>query len=410
MHLYSLTLQRPSAITHAVRGNFSGRGNDEIVVAHGRCIELLQIDEQGRILSLCNMDCFAIIRALAASKLPGYDKDCIFLTSDSGKLAMVEYNYNMNQFERIYLETYGRSGCRRMVPGQHLAIDSYGRALVIGSLEKNVVGFQLQLDDANQIVLLPPIRSSSPQRVFVCFTSLDRREDLPPMFASIEVDYVDNSADELQEAVVTSKRVCFYEIDAGSNTMEVRYNDFIDNSSNLLIPVFNQLSGLFGVLICAENKIALKSPVTDEVVLLIPRRNMLALEQSLMITSYVLMGIQDDMSIFFAQNDIGDLYKITVSLRESVESVLGIEYLDTLPVAQSMIIVRDQYLMLCSEFGNHMLLSFSALEISQVISTIELSTVQFDDESIDIPNFLPHNLQYFRVVEEVESLSPVRHC
>jgi len=33
---------------------------------------------------------------------------------------------------QLHLETFGKSGCRRIVPGQYLAIDPKGRAVMIG--------------------------------------------------------------------------------------------------------------------------------------------------------------------------------------------------------------------------------------------------------------------------------------
>lgn len=52
--------------------------------------------------------------------------------SDSGRITILEYNQSKNQFERIHMETFGKSGCRRIVPGQYLAIDPKGRAVMIG--------------------------------------------------------------------------------------------------------------------------------------------------------------------------------------------------------------------------------------------------------------------------------------
>ena len=38
--------------------------------------------------------------------------------SDSGRIIILEYNNDKNRFERVHQETFGRSGCRRIVPGQ----------------------------------------------------------------------------------------------------------------------------------------------------------------------------------------------------------------------------------------------------------------------------------------------------
>lgn len=42
------------------------------------------------------------------------------LGSDSGRVSVLEFNKERNQFERVHLETFGKSGCRRIVPGQVL--------------------------------------------------------------------------------------------------------------------------------------------------------------------------------------------------------------------------------------------------------------------------------------------------
>lgn len=58
--------------------------------------------------------------------------DYIVLGSDSGRIVILEYDPVKNVFEKVHQETYGKSGCRRIVPGQYLAVDPKGRALMIG--------------------------------------------------------------------------------------------------------------------------------------------------------------------------------------------------------------------------------------------------------------------------------------
>ena len=45
MHLYALTLQKPTAINKAIYGSFSGPKAQELIVARGRILELLRPDE-----------------------------------------------------------------------------------------------------------------------------------------------------------------------------------------------------------------------------------------------------------------------------------------------------------------------------------------------------------------------------
>lgn len=60
--------------------------------------------------------------------------DYIVIGSDSGRIVILEYSPSKNMFEKIHQETFGKSGCRRIVPGQFLAVDPKGRAVMIGEL------------------------------------------------------------------------------------------------------------------------------------------------------------------------------------------------------------------------------------------------------------------------------------
>lgn len=51
--------------------------------------------------------------------------------SDSGRIIILEYNATKNILERVHQETFGKSGCRRIVPGQYLAIDPKGNNHVL---------------------------------------------------------------------------------------------------------------------------------------------------------------------------------------------------------------------------------------------------------------------------------------
>ena len=60
--------------------------------------------------------------------------DYVVVGSDSGRIVILEYIPSKNQFDKIHQETFGKSGCRRIVPGQYLAVDPKGRAVMIGRL------------------------------------------------------------------------------------------------------------------------------------------------------------------------------------------------------------------------------------------------------------------------------------
>ena len=79
MHLYSLTLQRSTAIVTACVGNFTGTKQQEIAVSRGKVLELLCPDENGKVQSLASYECFGIVRSIVAFRLtgaPSPPRDC----------------------------------------------------------------------------------------------------------------------------------------------------------------------------------------------------------------------------------------------------------------------------------------------------------------------------------------------
>ena len=133
MFLYNLTLQPAGAVTGAAYGNFSGAKAHEVVVARGKTLELLRPDEQGRVQSVCSVEVFGCVRSLAPLRLTGGEKDQLVVGSDSGRIVVLEFNADKNGFEKLHQETFGKSGCRRIVPGEVRRIAVAARAPIVRS-------------------------------------------------------------------------------------------------------------------------------------------------------------------------------------------------------------------------------------------------------------------------------------
>lgn len=97
-------------------------------------LELLRIDEAGKVITICSTPGFCIIRTLTTFRLAGSNRDYVVIGSDSGKISIVEYDVPSNSWKLVHCETFGRTGCRRIVPGQYLAADPKGRAIMVGKL------------------------------------------------------------------------------------------------------------------------------------------------------------------------------------------------------------------------------------------------------------------------------------
>ena len=75
MFLYSLTIQPPTTISHALLGQFSGTKEQQIITASGSRLTLLQPDpRQGKVNTLLSHDIFGIIRSIASFRLAGSHK------------------------------------------------------------------------------------------------------------------------------------------------------------------------------------------------------------------------------------------------------------------------------------------------------------------------------------------------
>ena len=69
-------------------------------------------------------------------RLLGMQRDFLVVGSDSGRIVILEYDEKSKSFLKVIQETYGKTGCRRIVPGEYLAADPKGRVLLIGATER----------------------------------------------------------------------------------------------------------------------------------------------------------------------------------------------------------------------------------------------------------------------------------
>ena len=142
-------------------GNFSAAKMHEVLVSRGKLIELMRPDDTGRMVSVCAQECFGVIRAMVPFRLTGATKDYICIGSDSGRIVVIEYDDDRNQFVKIHQETFGKSGCRRIVPGQYMAADPKGRAVMISAAEKQKLVYILNRDSAARLTISSPLEGHS---------------------------------------------------------------------------------------------------------------------------------------------------------------------------------------------------------------------------------------------------------
>ncbi|ODM22548.1 Pre-mRNA-splicing factor rse1 [Aspergillus cristatus] len=417
MFMYSLTIQPPTAITQAILGQFAGTKEQQIVTASGSKLTIHRPDPtQGKITPLYTQDVFGIIRTLAAFRLAGSSKDYIIIGSDSGRITIIEYVPSQNRFSRIHLETFGKSGVRRVVPGQYLVADPKGRACMIASVEKNKLVYVLNRNSQAELTISSPLEAHKPQTLVFAMVALDVGYE-NPVFAALEMDYGESDQDPTGQAYEEAeKSLVYYELDLGLNHVVRKWSDPVDRTANMLFQVPGGADGPSGVLVCGEDNITYRHSNQDAFRVPIPRRSGPTEnpERKRTITAGVMHKMRGAF-FFLLQSEDGDLFKVTIDMVEDDNGQLTgevkrlkIKYFDTVPLASHLLILKSGFLYVASEAGNHQFYQFEKLGDDD-------EEIEFTSDSFPADPTLPYEPVYFNLrgaenlnlVDSINSLNPL---
>ncbi|KAJ3376539.1 Splicing factor 3B subunit 3, partial [Entophlyctis sp. JEL0112] len=436
MFLYHASLTPASSIGSCggaliAVGNFSGQKAQEAAVVRGSSVlELLRIDHvSGKAVALLSHDIFGVIRAIAPFRLTGSSKDYLVVASDSGRIVILEYNSTKNAFDKVHQETYGKSGYRRVIPGQYLACDPKGRAVCIGAIEKQKLVYILNRNASNQLTISSPLEAHKAQTLCYHMVGVDVGYE-NPIFAAIEVDFADSDQDSSGEAFEAIEKVrmvvlTFYELDLGLNHVVRKWSDAVDRTANFLISVPGGSDGPSGVIVCSENFISWRHPDHAEVRMMIPTRvdplqpiaatdstglNPGESRTGIIVVTGVVHRLKKGFFILIQTED-GDIFKITLDFDVGADNAIGavtnirLKYFDTIPVSSGMILFKNGLLLVASEFGNHYLYRVDSLgDDDEDQPEYESSLIPPD---ADLVVFRPRGLRNLTVVDELDSLMPL---
>ncbi|KAK4106551.1 hypothetical protein N658DRAFT_414786 [Parathielavia hyrcaniae] len=423
MFLYSLTIQPSTTISHALLGQFSGTKEQQIITASGSRLTLLLPDpRQGKVKTILTHDIFGIIRSIASFRLAGSHKDYIILATDSGRIAIIEYLPKTNKFSRIHLETFGKSGVRRVIPGQYLAADPKGRACLIASVEKNKLVYVLNRNAQAELTISSPLEAHKPGVLVLSLVALDVGYS-NPVFAALEIDYSEADQDPSGEAAKeVEAQLVYYELDLGLNHVVRKWSDTVDPTSSILFQVPGGSDGPSGVLVCGEENVTYRHSNQEAFRVPIPRRRGATEDpqRKRNIVAGVMHKLKGSAGAFFflLQTDDGDLFKVTLDMVEDSDGNptgevrrLKIKYFDTIPIAQSLCILKSGFLFAASEFGNHHFYQFEKLGDDD-------EELEFTSEDFPTDPSRPYNPVYFHprplenlvLVESIASMSPLIDC
>lgn len=281
-------------------------------------------------------------------------KDYAVIGSDSGRVVILEYMPAKNVLEKVHQETFGKSGCRRIVPGQYLATDPKGRAVMIGAVEKQKLVYILNRDQEARLTISSPLEAHKSNTLTYHMVGVDVGFE-NPMFACLEIDYEKADNDPSGEAAQQTKQtLTFYELDLSSNHVVRKYSEALDEHANFLISVPGGKDGPSGVLICSENYLTYKNlGDQNDVRCPIPRRrNDLDDPERGMIFICSATHRTKSMYFFLVQSEQGDIFKVTLETEDDVVTEIKLKYFDTAPPATAMCVLKTGFLFVACEFGN----------------------------------------------------------
>ena len=247
------------------------------------------------------------------------------------------------------------------MPGQYLAVDPMGRAVMIAAVEKTKLVYVLNRDTSANLTISSPLEANKGQTLCFSLVALDVNYE-NPVFAALELSYGEADADASGVAAAEAcKHLTLYELDLGLNTVVRKWSEPVDNGANLLLAVpgvgdGKSQPGPGGVLVCAENFVSYRREGHPEVTALIPRRGDLPGDRGVLLVSGVVhRATRDAPHFFLLQSEYGDVYAAHLVHAGGVVSELRLRYLDTLPgpCASLALLPRGGFLFAAAEWAAH---------------------------------------------------------
>ena len=347
------------------------------------------------------------------------DIDYIIATSDSGRITIFEYVAAQKRFNRLHLETFGKSGIRRVIPGQYLAVDPKGRACLIASVEKNKLVYVLNRNAQAELTISSPLEAHRPSTLVFDLIALDVGYE-NPIFAALEIDTTESDQDPTGQAYRDiEKLLVFYELDLGLNHVVRKWAEPVDRNATKLFQIPGGSDGPSGVLVCSPDNITYRHSNQEAFRVPIPRRRGVLEDPDR--KRQIVAGVMHKMRgqfFLLLQTEDGDLFKITVDMAEDDDGQatgevksLKIKYFDTAPVANSLHILKSGFLFVACENGNHHFYQFEKLGDDDEETEFPSDEYPADPLEAYQPAFFhPRQPENIRLTQSLESMNPLLDC
>lgn len=402
MLLYHLTLHQPTAISLCASGSFCGGKSHDLAVVRGNSVlEICTPDPAtGKLLVLHSQNVFCKIRSILPFRPIGSTKDLLVVGTDSGAFVLLNFLPEKRMLEKVHQEAFGKSGTRRIVPGQYLAVDPKGRAALIGAVEKTKLVYVLNRDSQNRVTISSPLEASKSKIITCATVGMDVGWE-NPLFASLELDY--SECEEIEDAGCHEKLRKFlvlYELDLGLNHVVRRWSCEVSGSANLLVGLPGGPDGPGGVLVCWDGAIGWIMQGKETVSMPIPRASSsdLAPERPILISGY---AVHRSKSMFFVllHSEEGDLFKVSLDTGEDGQvTKIRLVYFDSVPPGIAICLTKNGFLFVSGRLYQIQKLADSAPDSECWSSDSSPNTFQFRRRS---------EFENIALIDERQNLAPI---
>jgi len=423
MKLLDVRLKPSSSVLQSVMGDFlSGKSQQICVAKAGGVLELydLHLTEQGitQLKLLQRLETHSILRSVATVRLTGEKRDLVAVSSDAGAWTLLDWTAP----EKLCQATvFGKMGCRRSTPGEYIASDPKGRAVLVSAIEKRklvyVLNHQSTGSGSNTTNIASPLEAHRSRTITFATCGVDNGYD-NPIFAVLEQQYsehMEDTADDEDED--QAKQLAYYELDLGLNHVSRKWATVVPPTSICLAALPGGAEGPSGVLVGSENYVSYyHSDNADGVHCVLPRRSW-ETKRPILITQIQVHRQKKGKFFALAQTELGDVYKLSMDLTQGSDAVrvtgIHASFLDTLPRSNSLNISKKGLLFCAAEFDDHTLYQFERIDVPEAATNhsddlkaqglADLTT----EQAVQVAKtFQPMPLQNMVAVAHLENASP----
>ena len=407
MKLLDVRLQSATAIVTSVAGSFTAEEHSELcLLKAGGGIEIHRIVEDGKLSMVFKTETRSVLRSLAVVRYPGEQRDVVTVSADGGALSVLDFQDC--KLKILHCVTFGKTGCRRSTPGQYVASDPKGRAVMVSAVEKRKLVYVLNRDANGQPTIASPLEAHRNRNITFATVGVDNGYD-NPIFATLELQYKDDEDPEAM-APTPTKQLAYYELDLGLNHVSRRWATSTHPQACCLAALPGGADGPGGVLVGGEDWIQYLHEGQTAFAAPVPRRALHPKTKGILVTHIVVHRQKKNKFFALAQTELGDVFKVTVLVDSDDKSkVTGLQValLDTLPTANALNISKLGMVFCASEFGEHALYQFERIDLPDAPTTNNAEGDLTTERAVELaPTFTPTTLKNVRKVDRMDNPSP----